>query len=159
LCCRYCLRVQPWPVPAPRTVAPSSGIAGATRRVGDAMGLIAAVLIPIILFFWLAFMGTIWCWLQTIICLCQLKFTRATIWFSLGCGGLFWWMGTDIDFDKWLHGSAAIVGLSVLATLLRYLNRILPPRKKLFKPRSPTGFGPKPPANDNQLVVFSLDVK
>jgi hypothetical protein len=64
---------------------------------------------------------------------------------------LFYWfafMGTI------LHGSAAIVGLSVLATLLRYLNR-----KKLFKPRSPTGFGPKTPANDNQLAVFSLHVK
>src|SRR5262245_64311679 len=34
-----------------------------------------------------------------------------------------------------------------------------PPRKKLFKPRSPTGFGPKPPTNDNQLVVFSLHAK
>lgn len=120
---------------------------------------VAILLIAVVQFYWFAFMFSIWCWLQAIVCLCQLKFVRGTIWFCLACGMLFWWMGTDIDFDTWLHGSATIVGLAVIATLLRYLNRILPPRKKLFKPRSPTGFGPKPPTNDNQLVVFSLHAK
>ena len=33
---------------------------------------------------------------------------------------LFWWMGSDIDFDTWLGGSAVIVGMGVIATLLRY---------------------------------------
>jgi hypothetical protein len=123
------------------------------------MGLIAAFLIPIVLFFWLAFMGTIWCWVCAIADLFQGKFVRASVWFSLGLGGLWWWMGTDgVDFDKWLHASYMIVSLGATATLLRYLNRIIPPRKQLFKPRSPTGFGPKP-ANDNQLVVFSLHAK
>src|SRR5262249_16898651 len=120
---------------------------------------VAILLIAVVQFYWFAFMFSIWCWLQAIVCLCQLKFVRGTIWFCLACGMLFWWMGTDIDFDTWLHGSATIVGLAVIATLLRYLNRILPPRKKLFKPRSPTGFGPKPPTTDNQLVVFSLHAK
>jgi hypothetical protein len=69
---------------------------------------------------------------------------------------LFWWMGTDIDFDTWLRGSATIVGMGVIATFLRYLNRILPPRNKLFKPRSPIGYGPKTPANDNQLISISV---
>ena len=36
------------------------------------------------------------------------NFIRASIWFSIGCGMLFWWQGSDIipdpwDFDKWLH--------------------------------------------------------
>jgi hypothetical protein len=88
------------------------------------MGLIAAVLIPIVLFFWFAACFTLWAWLQTIFCLCQLQFVRATIWFSLGSGMLFWWMGTDdIDFDTWLHGSAVIVGLGVLATVARYYRK------------------------------------
>jgi hypothetical protein len=120
------------------------------------MGLIAAVLIPVILFFWFAFCLTVWAWLQTIFCLFQLQFIRATIWFSLGCGMLFWWMGTDIDFDTWLSGSATIVGMGVTATLLRYLNRIIPPRNKPFKLRRS---GYKEAANDNQLISISLSVK
>jgi hypothetical protein len=42
---------------------------------------------------------------------------------SLGCGGLFWWMGSDIDFDTWLHGSAAFVSLGALLTFMRFYNR------------------------------------
>src|SRR5260370_18532547 len=87
------------------------------------MGLIAAVLIPIILFFWFAACLTLWAWLQTIFCLCQGKFMRAGIWFSIGCGMLFWWMGTDIDFDTWVGGSAVIVGMGVIASLLLYIKR------------------------------------
>jgi hypothetical protein len=81
---------------------------------------VAIVLIAVVMFYWIAFMGTIWCWLQTIFCLCKLQFIRTAIWFSLGSGMLFWWMGTDIDFDTWLDGSAVIVGMGVIATLLRY---------------------------------------
>jgi hypothetical protein len=117
------------------------------------MGLIAPVIMGIALFFWLALMGTIWCWLQTIVCLFQGKFIRATIWFSVGCGMLFWWLGTDVDFDTWLRGSAVIVGLGMIATFLRYLP--LPPRKPVSLRRS----GYKTAANDNQLVVFSLHAK
>ena len=124
------------------------------------MGLIAAFLIPIVLFFWLAFCLTIIAWLKTISHLCFGNFMRAALWFSIGCGMLFWWMGTDIDFDSWLRGSAAIVGMSVTATFVRYLNRIIPPRRpKPFKPRRPTGFGSKTAANDNQLVTFSVHVR
>src|SRR5262249_48381002 len=117
------------------------------------------LLIAVVQFYRFAFMFSIWCWLQAIVCLCQLKFVRGTIWFCLACGMLFWWMGTDIDFDTWLHGSATIVGLAVIATLLRYLNRILPPRKNSCQPVSASGFGPKPPTNDKQVVVFSLHAK
>jgi hypothetical protein len=87
------------------------------------MGLIAAVLIPIILFFWLAFMGTIWCWLQTISCLLQGKFIRATIWFSLGCGGLFWWFDEPISFDEWWQMSLMFVTIGALGTFARFYNR------------------------------------
>jgi hypothetical protein len=121
---------------------------------------VAILLIAVVEFYWFAFMGTIWCWLQTLSCLLQGKFIRAAIWFSLGLGGLWWWMETEgVDFDKWLHASYGIVGLGATVTLLRYLNRIIPPRKKLFKPRSPTGSGYKTAANDNQLISISLSVK
>jgi len=124
------------------------------------MGLIAAFLIPVILFFWFAFCLTVIAWLKTLSHLCFGNFTRASIYFSIGCGMLFWWMGTDIDFDTWLRGSTTIVGIGVSATVARYLNRILPPRSpKPFKPHSPKGFGSKEAANDNQLVVFSLHAK
>ena len=36
-------------------------------------------------------------WLKTLSHLCFGNFIRASIWFTLGCGVLFWWMGTDID--------------------------------------------------------------
>jgi hypothetical protein len=88
------------------------------------MGLIAAFLIPIVLFFWLAFMGTIWCWVCAIADLFQGKFVRASVWFSLGLGGLWWWAGTEgVDFDKWLHASYMIISLGALATFARFYNR------------------------------------
>jgi hypothetical protein len=145
--------MQPWPDPALAIAAPSPGIAGATLNVGEAMGLIAGVLIPIILFFWLAFMGTIWCWLQVIFCLCQLQFVRATIWFSLGSGMLFWWFDKDIDFDTWLRGSAVIVGMGALGTF-RYCSM----RKAMQAiPTMPTWTPPKAPANDNLITLFVKD--
>ena len=85
--------------------------------------LVAIVLGAVLLFYWFSFMFTIWCWLQVIFCLCQLQFVRATIWFSLGSGMLFWWMGTDIDFDTWLRGSAVIVGMGALGTFARFYRR------------------------------------
>src|SRR6516165_7789377 len=82
--------------------------------------LLAIVLGAVLLFYWFSFMFSIWCWLQVIFCLCQLQFVRATIWFSLGSGMLFWWMGADIDFDTWLRGSAVIVGVGVIGTFVRW---------------------------------------
>jgi hypothetical protein len=87
------------------------------------MGLIAAVLISIVLFFWLAFCLTVIGWLKAIYHLCFGKFTRSALWFCVGCGMLFWWMGTDIDFDTWLHGSVAIVGMGALGTFVRFYRR------------------------------------
>jgi hypothetical protein len=41
---------------------------------------------------------------------------------------LAWWNGTEViphpwDFDKWLRGSAVIVGIGALATFARFYNR------------------------------------
>ena len=110
----------------------------------------------IVAFYWVAGCFTIIAWLKAISHLCFGNFTRAASYFCIGCGLLFWWVGTDIDFDTWLGGSYVIVGMGVIATFLRYLKRTLPPRNKPF---SPPGFGHKIPANDNQFVVFSLHVK
>ena len=84
---------------------------------------IAIVLMAVVGFYWFSFMCTIWCWLQAIFCLCQLQFVRATIWFSLGSGMLFWWMDSDIDFNTWMGGSAVIVGMGVAGTIGRYCMR------------------------------------
>ena len=96
---------------------------------------VAILLMGVVLFYNFAFWGTIWAWLQTIICLCQCKFIRAAIWFSLGLGGLWWWAGTKgVDFDYWLHASYMFVGLGATATFLRYLNRVIPSRDTPLEP-------------------------
>ena len=96
---------------------------------------VAILLMGVVLFYNIAFWGIIWAWLQTIICLCKLQFVRASVWFSIGCGGLWWWTGTEgVDFDKWLQASYMFVALGATATLLRYLNRIIPPRLPPFEP-------------------------
>ena len=63
------------------------------------MGLLAAFLIPVVLFFWFAFCLTVIAWLKTISHLCLGNFTRAAAWFCVGSGMLFWWFDEDIDFD------------------------------------------------------------
>src|SRR5262249_13547225 len=87
------------------------------------MGLIAALLIPIVLFFWLALCFTVIAWLKAISHLCFGQFIRSAVWFSVGCGMLFWWTDQDIDFDSWLHGSAMIVGVGALGTFVRFYRR------------------------------------
>jgi hypothetical protein len=87
------------------------------------MGLIAAVLIPVVLFFWFAFCLTVIALLKTISHLCFGNFTRSALWFCIGSGLLFWWLDKDIDFDTWLHGSAMIVSVSALGTCARFYNR------------------------------------
>ena len=123
--------------------------------------LIAILLGAIVLFYWLAFMATIWWWFNAVVALCKGHFIRAAIWFCLGCGMVLWWQGTEIiphpwDFDEWLRGSAWVVGLGALATFVRW-------RKKQQAmqtiPTMPVWTPPKTPANDNQLVVFSLHTR
>ena len=120
------------------------------------MGLIAAFLIPIVLFFWLAFCFTVIAWLKAIVHLCFGNFIRAAIWFSIGCGMLFWWQGTEViphpwDFDKWLRGSAVIVGIGVLATFARFYNRHRRAAQAV-PPFEPAPFEPTP-------VVLNINIE
>ena len=85
-------------------------------------------LMIVALFYWFAFMGTIWFCFNGLMALWAGHFIRASIWASLGVGMLFWWQGTEViphpwDFDAWLRGSAVIVGIGVLATFLRWRKR------------------------------------
>ena len=85
--------------------------------------LLAIVLGAILLFYWLAFYISVVAWLNAIGHLFRGNFIRASIWFSIGCGMLFWWMSADIDFDTWSRGSVAIVGVGALGTFVRFYNR------------------------------------
>jgi len=87
------------------------------------MALIAPILMGIVLFYWLSFCLTMWAWFKAIVHLCQLQFVRGTIWFSIGCGMLFWWFDENISFDEWWQVSLILVALGALATFARFYNR------------------------------------
>jgi hypothetical protein len=79
----------------------------------------------VVAFYWGAFYISVVAWLNAVGHLFRGNFIRASIWFSIGVGMLLWWQGTDVipdpwDFDKWLKGSAWVVGLGALATFLRW---------------------------------------
>jgi hypothetical protein len=84
---------------------------------------LAILLIAVVLFYWFSFCLTVIAWLKTLAHLCFGNFIRAALWFSIGCGMLFWWFDKDIYFDTWLRGSAAIVSLGALGTCARFYNR------------------------------------
>ena len=86
---------------------------------------LAIFLMLVVAFYWFAFMGTIWFCFNGIMALWAGHFIRASIWFSLGVGMLFWWQGTEViphpwDVEAWLRRSAWIVGLGALATFVRW---------------------------------------
>ena len=87
--------------------------------------LIAIVLIAVMLFYLGAFYLTVAAWLNAVGHLFRGNFIRSAIWFCLGCGMVLWWQGTEViphpwDFDKWLRGSAVIVGIGALGTFVRW---------------------------------------
>ena len=89
---------------------------------------VAIFLMLVVAFYWCAFMVTIWWWFNAVMALWAGHFIRASIWASLGVGMLFWWQGTEViphpwDFDKWLRGSAVIVGIGALGTFVRFYRR------------------------------------
>ena len=122
---------------------------------------VAIFLMLVVGFYWFAFMGTIWFCFNGLMALWAGHFIRASIWASLGVGMLFWWQGTEViphpwDVEAWLRGSAVIVGIGALGTFVRYHRK----RQAMVSvPTMPTWTPPKTPANDNQLVVFSLHAK
>jgi hypothetical protein len=82
-------------------------------------------LVLVVAFYWGAFYLTVVAWLNAIGHLFSGHFTRASMWFSIAFGMLFWWQGTEViphpwDFDAWLRSSAVIVGIGALATFLRW---------------------------------------
>jgi len=86
---------------------------------------VAIFLMLVVAFYWGAFYLTVAAWLNAVGHLIRGNFIRASIWFSIGCGMLFWWQGSDVipdpwDFDKWLKGSAWVVGVGALATFVRW---------------------------------------
>jgi len=86
---------------------------------------VAIFLMLVVGFYWFAFMGTIWFWMNALFSLCKGHFIRASIWASLGFGMLAWWQGTEViphpwDFDKWLRGSAVLVAFGALGTFVRW---------------------------------------
>src|SRR5262249_36111622 len=90
--------------------------------------LLAIVIGAVLLFYWLAFMATIWWWFNAIMALWAGHYIRAAIWGCLGFGMLAWWQGTEViphpwDFHELLKGSAWVVGVGVLATFARFYNR------------------------------------
>ena len=100
---------------------------------------VAVFLMGVVLFYWLAFCGTIWFWANGVFSLCKGHFIRASIWCSLGGGMLLWWQGTEViphpwDFDAWLRGSACFVGLGVILTLLRCFHKFNRERRAGVEP-------------------------
>jgi len=89
---------------------------------------VAIFLMLVVAFYWVAFYISVIAWLNAVGHLIRGNFIRASIWFSIGCGMLFWWQGSDVipdpwDFDKWLRGSTVIVGIGALGTLVRFLRK------------------------------------
>jgi hypothetical protein len=126
--------------------------------------LIAIVLSAVVLFYLGAFYLTVAAWLNAVGHLLRGNFIRAALWFSLGSGMIFWWMGSDtipepMDFDTWLRGSAWVVGLGALATFVRWRKKQQAMQAMPTIQTMPTWTPPKTTANDNQLVVFSLHAK
>jgi len=92
-------------------------------------------LVLVVGFYWFAFMATIWWWFNAVMALWAGHYIRAAIWGCLGFGMLCWWQMPDHgglianmipdpeDFDKWLKGSAWVVGLGALATFVRWLKK------------------------------------
>lgn len=87
------------------------------------MGLLAPFLVGVVLFYWFAFMGTIWAWLQAIISLCQLKFIKASLWLCAGIAGLEWWVGKE-SWDFYLPLYFILVCAGAIGSTLLHLKRL-----------------------------------
>jgi hypothetical protein len=86
---------------------------------------LAVFLMLVVAFYWGAFYISAVAWLNAVGHLFRGNFIRAAAWFSIGVGMLLWWKGSDVipdpwDFDKWLRGSAVVVGIGALATFVRW---------------------------------------
>jgi len=100
--------------------------------------------------YWIMFCATIAAWLKALIHLLGGNFIRCALWLNVGIFLLFWWYDKPHDWDTMMPGVVFFTGLGALATFVRW-------RKKRQTMQAWTP--PKTPANDNQLVVFSLHAK
>ena len=92
------------------------------------MWLILAVVIWVaIMYYWIAILLTICSWIWALCDLIQGRFIRASIWFSIGSGMMFWWFSSDpemdIDFWDWVQGSATIIGIVSALVLWRWYRK------------------------------------
>jgi hypothetical protein len=87
------------------------------------MGLISAFLIPIVLFFWLAFCLTVVAWLKALSHLCLGNFIRSAAWFNVGTAMVLWWTDKWESWDHFLPGAAFFVGVGALGTFARFYIR------------------------------------
>jgi hypothetical protein len=105
----------------------------------------------IMLFYWLSFCLTMWAWFKAIVHLCQLQFVRGTIWFSIGCGMLFWWFDENVSFDEWWQVSLLLIVLGALGTFVRFYNRHQRAAQAVT-PFEPAPFEPAP-------VTLNINIK
>ena len=89
---------------------------------------LAIFLSLVAVFYWFAFMGTIWFCGNALSALLKGQFIRATIWACLGGGMIAWWRGTEVlphpwDVDEWLRTSATVVGVVAVFVLLAKFGR------------------------------------
>jgi len=113
-------------------------------------------LVLVVAFYWGAFYIGAVAWLNALGHLFRGNFIRASLWFNAGVWMLFWWFDKPHDWDTMMPGLVFFTGLGALGTFVRYHRK----RQAMQTiPTMPTWTPPKTPANDNQLVMFSLHAK
>jgi hypothetical protein len=113
------------------------------------MGLIALFLIPIVLFFWFAFMFTLYTVPSAILCLTKNQYIRASLWICAFIAMIFWWDGR-YGWDRPMPLYIIIVSIGVVATAWRY-------SKRLRATAIPT-WTPPPPDTTNVIPFVRLHV-
>jgi hypothetical protein len=86
------------------------------------MLLVAIVLIGVVLFYWFAFMLTLYTVPSAILCLTKNQYIRASLWICAFIAMLVWWEGT-MSWDRPMPLYYVIVSIGVIATAWRYLKR------------------------------------
>jgi len=88
--------------------------------------LLAIVIWLYFMFYWLAFIGTIYAWLNVLLCLLQGHFIRAGFWFAAGGWALMWWFHDnhpeqDLSFDKFVPWALTWMAIGACFTGVAWL--------------------------------------
>ena len=86
------------------------------------MMLVAIVLIGVVLFYWFAFMFTLYTVPSAILCLTKNQYVRASLWVCAFVAMLEWWDGR-YGWDRPMPLYIIIVSIGVVAAAWRYLKR------------------------------------